>query len=72
MLKIYNITRARQDRNDEKKTYWDNIGTLFEDGDKRWMRLNWLPDTFQVFPLKAKDDRPNQGNATEPDDIPFG
>jgi len=60
MLKRYNITRPRTDRNDEKKTYWDNIGTLFIDDEtqKKWLRLNWLPDVFPIFPVKAKEDGP--------------
>ena len=63
MAQRFDIVKARPDRNDPEKTYWDPIGTLFaipkEDGVelpefKLFGQIFAIGDV-QVFPHKDRD-----------------
>lgn len=65
MAQRFDIVKARPDRNDPEKTYWDPIGTLFAKSDsdldlsgvKLFGQIFAIGDV-NVFPHKPKGDNP--------------
>lgn len=54
-MQVMNMMVPRKDRNDESKTYWDPIGTLFVKDGKMWGTIHLGGVQFQVFDRDKKD-----------------
>ncbi len=42
-MKIYDLLWKREEKSEEKKTRWENIGVLIENDGKRSVKINVLP-----------------------------
>jgi hypothetical protein len=42
-MKIYDLLWKREEKTEDKKTRWENIGVLIENGGKRSVKINVLP-----------------------------
>ena len=42
-MKIYDLLWKREEKSEDKKTRWENIGVLIENDGKRSVKINVLP-----------------------------
>ncbi len=62
-MKIYDLLWKREEKSEEKKTRWENIGVLIENDSKRSVKINVLPVGDWDGWLTVVERKPGQAEA---------
>ena len=72
MKKIFDVLKPRKDTQDESKTYWDPIGVLFVDGEKKTLKLHMFDGIFIVREhVKKEFAKKTEAKKPPEDDVQF-